>query len=312
MDQLLVSLISECLAKAQSLGLTATNTIVLSSGSSDANSVNIYVSYLEPNGSELPLNFMWLNADINSADYRKIYKRISRSATAPYNNTYSLMTTYNSVMANVAEYDQSAFIRAATLNHTLALGNVHNATPTQLGSVNLNGDRMLGALLARANWRTVALASEELIPNQRLIDAQNSQTNGFYTILMQMNLRLTKVEDELKNLKLGKITEFENRISQLELTGGGDVDIGLIPRTYVHNQETEETVWIVNHSLGTKDLIVQYWVVSEFPNGPQYEMANAESITMVDDDFLLVEHNMPVKGKVVILEAALEEDSALN
>lgn len=312
MDQLLVSLISECLAKAQSLGLTATNTIVLSSGSSDANSVNIYVSYLEPNGNELPLNFMWLNADINSADYRKIYKRISRSATAPYNNTYILMTTYNSVIANTAEYDQSSFIRAASLNHILASGNVHNATSTQLGAVNLNGDRMLGALLARSNWRTVALTSDELIPNQRLIDAQNSQTNGFYTILMQMNLRLTKVEDELKNLKLGKIVEFENRISQLELTGGGDVDVGLIPRTYVHNQETEETVWIVNHSLGTKDLIVQYWVISEFPNGPQYEMANAESITMVDDDFLLVEHNMPVKGKVVILEAALEEDSALN
>lgn len=312
MDQLLVSLISECLAKAQSLGLTATNTIVLSSGSSDANSVNIYVSYLEPNGSELPLNFMWLNADVNSTDYRKIYKRISRSATAPYANTYSLMTTYNSVMANVAEYDQSAFIRAATLNHTLALGNVHNATPTQLGSVNLNGDRMLGALLARANWRTVALTSDELIPHQKLIESQNNQSNSFYGILAQLNTRLMIVEDEIRKLKSTTLPSLETRIQTLELTGGGEVDIGLIPRTYVHNQETEETVWIVNHSLGTKDLIVQYWVVSEFPNGPQYEMANAESITMVDDDFLIVEHNMPVKGKVVILEAALEEDSALN
>lgn len=312
MDQLLVSLISECLAKAQSLGLTATNTIVLSSGSTDANSVNIYVSYLEPNGSELPLNFMWLVADVNSGDYRKIFKRVSRSAVPPYNNSYVTMTTYTSVMSSVAEYDQPAFIRAATLNHTGAVGNVHNMTPTQLGAVSLSGDRMLGALLTRQNWRTVALTSDELIPNQRLIDAQNSQTNGFYTIIMQLNTRLTNVENELRNLKLGKIAEFESRIAQLELVGGGELDIGLIPRTYVHNQETEEVLWIVNHNLGTKDLIVQYWVLNDFPDGPQYEMATAETITMLDDDFLVVEHNMPVKGKVVILEAALEEDSALN
>lgn len=310
MDQLLVSLITECLAKAQSLGLSQTNTIVLSVGSSDNSSVNIYVSYVEPSGSDLPFNYMWLVADPNAINYRYVYKRTSRSASNPYANTYVQMLTYNAVLANTAQYDQQSTIRSALNNHALLTGNVHQATPTQIGAVSVNGGQMLGALLARSDWRTVAITPNELIPNQRLIDAQNSQTNGFYAILMQLNNRLTTVENELRNLKLGKLVELENRIHDIEISGGGNV--GIVPRTYVHVQETPETLWSVNHQLGTQDLIVQYWVLSAYPDGPQYEFATAETITMLDNDFLIIEHNMPVAGKVVILEAALEVDSGLN
>jgi hypothetical protein len=307
MDQLLVSLITECLAKSTTLGITGSNTVVLSVGASDNESVNIYVSYIEPNLAELPLNFMWLVADQNSGNYRKLLKRVSRISTPPFNNTYIELSTRQEVLTNYMQYDQASLIRSALINHVVSTGNSHNATPTQLSSVNVGGDQMVGQLLARANWRTVPLVPTEFIPNQRLIDAQNAQTNGFYTIIMQLNSRVSKVEEELRNLKLGRIKELEDRVTLIEETGNGSIDIGIVPRTYVHIQETEQSIWTINHRLGNTDLIVQYWVAQLDGDGKTvYEVAVAESITLLDGEFLVVEHNMPVKGKVVILEAGLD------
>jgi hypothetical protein len=299
MDTLLIGLVSECLSKAVALGLTASNKIVLAVGSTQNETALIYVSAVEPTGPELPLNFMWIVSDSNSADYQKILRRTSKTANFPYQNTYEYPTVYANVINTFPVYDAvDGFIRPALENHRYSVGNAHAATPTQIGAVNINGDTMLGVLRARANWRSVPLQPEEFIPLQKMTDSLNSQTQGFYTILMQLFNRIGAVETT--NAQLAQ------RITALETTGGGQIDPNLVPRTYVHEQAEAEPTWIINHNLGTQFLIVQHWVHITTPDGIKLELAGAEQVVIVNDNFVLIDHTIPATGIVVLLEAGLE------
>lgn len=305
MDTLLVGLVSDCIAKALSLGLTSTNKVTLSVGSSPASSILIFVSNVEPIGSELPQNTLWIPSDVNSLDYAKMLRRSSAIPSGSYQNTYSYPTNYTDVMNTLPVYSTgNGFIRAAESNHGYSIGNAHGASAAQLGAVNVSGDQMLGPLRVRANWASVPLATNEFPPLQRVTQLLGQQTNGFNSILFQMQLQLNTFSQALAALTA--------RVEALENLGGGQINPNLIPRTYIHDQVEPADQWIVNHQLGSKDLVVQIWTAVETLNGDILELVGNDAVYMPDEDFILIEFSMPLRGKVTVIEIGISGDEEIG
>jgi len=72
-----------------------------------------------------------------------------------------------------------------------------------------------------------------------------------------------------------------------------DIDVSIIHLgKYIHNQTTPSDQWVIQHNLGTTDLIVQVYAD---------DSQATTSITIVDENTVVVDLSVATTGKAIIL-----------
>lgn len=203
---------------AQQQGLSSTNDISYKVSAD----VLIILSFVEPTTHVFPLNGLWIIADGANAGYKKVMRRKSKTASAPYKNTWQEETDYATVMGTVQVWDDADL-----------------PAPQIISS---SGGRLTGKVLTRTG--VTAFDTDELIPKSYTDGVRTTMNNSFFTMFNNMNARvnsnLAGIRDIQANLPL-----LDSRIKALEDAGSTSQVTGL-----VFVQENADTVWALRHGLG--------------------------------------------------------------
>lgn len=296
MDPQLGLFINDCYLRAVQLGHTNLTPVILQIDFEEG-TLELVVSYDEPLNLELKLNTLWINTNDGDENYLKLLRRSSKNVSATYQHTWALVEQYSELSVGQI-YSQDQSIRL-TIETKLAL---HLADPeAHPGYIKLAGNQQLsGPLSARPVPNALRdYGLSEFIPRRTLVESVNNQTQGFNFILMGMNERITKNEEDIALLK--------NRVGALETgSGSGNPGAGFEgARVYVHVQTEPDSEWIINHQLDTFNLNIQVWVMEEYEeddgNPPQYTEVIPETKRLFDQNFALLLFNSPVTGRAIIV-----------
>ena len=303
MDPLL-EFINQCYSIALSNGLSEDLPVVIEYGNDEDFPIKIVVSNTEPVDLTLPLNVIWIvSNDANVDDYFSALIRSSKDLSSNYDHTWSKASALADITSLSQYYEGNDRFRVGALQAVNNLRDENEPFPDRYLRLDSNGV-LQGSLTVRELSNSQGYGLTEAIPRRTLVDALNSQTQGFYTILMGMNTRLNAAEQ--------KIANHESRIIDLELGGGGGNSGGQLDgaRYYVHVQNELESEWIINHQLDTKNIIVQVWRNDEIDPALPEQATLSEVITeekiVFSKDFILVRFSIPMTGRVVISTFGLE------
>ena len=112
-------------------GLADNNPVVTRLSKPSVSTLTVIVlSKEEPSTLVLPLNVTWINLDPTSIHFRRALRRVSKSATAPYNHEYLLLNAFDDVFVE-QYYDAGDEAIVSSGGVTSA------ATTSQLGLVKL-------------------------------------------------------------------------------------------------------------------------------------------------------------------------------
>lgn len=202
---------------AQQQGLSASNDIAYKLKSD----VIVILSFTEPLTHTFPLNGLWIIANGSSANYKKVMRRTSKTATSPYQNTWVEETDYNTVMNTVQTWDPND-LPAPTI-------------------ISASGGRVSGKVLVRTGATT--FDSDELVPRSYPDALRVSMNNSFFTMFNNMNQRVNSNLSSIRELQ----TELPLLASRVEVLEEGAAQK---MRMQVFMQEQPSTVWSLNHGLG--------------------------------------------------------------
>lgn len=247
----LQSFVDRCVGIAESRGLSSNYPITLKvKESTDGAETLVVVSYTEPYQMTLPINVSWIDGDPDSDDYKLAFKRESKISSGGLNHTWVELSSYEDIF----EPEQYYLLE----DTPMPMYSEEQLANQMANAVDKTGDQLEGALLARTLGAGEEYQPEELIPKSFQVSEQNSQTQGFYNIILNIYRRLGLVE--------ALAAENDRRLDELDLTGndggdgsnggGGTTDPANIG-TFIHVQEQASDVWIVEHNLGTDNLIYQ-------------------------------------------------------
>lgn len=214
----LTNYVDTLIALAQQQGLSASNDIAYKVGAD----VTIILSFAEPITHVFPLNGLWVIADGSNAGYKKVMRRKSKAATAPYKNTWQEETDYNTVMTTVQVWDEA------------------DLPAPQI--ISASGGRLTGKVLVRSGVTTYD--NDELIPKSYTDGVRTAMNNSFFTMFNNMNQRVNSNLAAIRVLQsnaelLGKRVEvLETATDEAQVKG------------LVFVQENADTVWALRHGLG--------------------------------------------------------------
>lgn len=184
--------------------------------------VTMILSFVEPTTHVFPLNGLWLIADGSAAGYKKVLRRVSKTATAPYKNTWQEETDYATVMNTVQRWDEA------------------DLPAPQI--ISASGGRLTGKVLVRTG--VTAFDTDELAPKSYTDGVRTAMNNSFFTMFNNMNSRVNSNLTAIRALQQD-VPLLDSRISALEQAGGEGQIKGL-----VFVQENADTVWALRHDLG--------------------------------------------------------------
>lgn len=298
MDQQLQTLINDCYVRAVGYGLTQQQSILLEFGNDVGQSTYIYVGSDEPINQVLPLNVCWLVSDENDADYFKLLKRVSKTVSGNRQHTWTELFDYASA-TEAQYYDDTDRLRQSdpTLveKHERSV-DVHPNLVRLAG-----GQTMTGPLYPRSVGPGQQYGNAEIFPYGVFRTILSQQSNNYFNIMMEMNIRLTQAEEDILDLK--------RRLQNIETGTGGDVGGGVAgARFYVHVINEPSAEIIIHHELDSYNIIAQVWLMSasegedpELPGAPEiYAQIIPESIELPDKNFIIVRTQVPIVGRVVI------------
>lgn len=296
MDSELLDLINGIYAHALDAGLSSSFPVQIVYGDDDntnGEDISIVVFEDEPT-SKLFANIFWLNVNESSPDYLKLFIRESKIPSGEYANTWLPVTTMSGLGVD-QYYDIEDIIRTSMdtqIDQHMLAAKPH----PNYKVIDETGGVLTGKLFTRALTNSQSYDLTEAIPRRTLVEALNSQTNGFYSILQNLNNRVNQNVSEITLLKK-RVTDLENG------TGGGG---GGTPvegaKFYVHTQDEPLTEWIINHELDSINLIVNVWearIDHGAGNTVYYEVCPEEKVVF-DRNFVVVTFIKPMSGKVII------------
>lgn len=293
MDPELEQLIARLFEVAGSKGLSSSNdvTLVLEAPSTYEN-VQVVVSHNEPYNVTAPLNIVWLVADDQNSQYQKMLKRQSRIATAPYNHTWSELTTLNSVYSPSQIWDIPVPEDQDHVDHSNNIDNPHRTTAEQINALNLEGGTMTGPLLPRSDEPVDNFADEEVVPKswiENLVNTVDAKIGGLQQGLAYVLEHLNITKGRVLNLE-NSSADHENRITTLENFGD---TFG-----FSHNQTQDAASWTINHALNSTKVLVQVYDENNL-------MVIPDKIEIIDADNVHVVFAIPISGIAQIQPLAL-------
>lgn len=119
--------------------LDSNNPIVVRISHPTNSKVSVIVcSTSEPNTLILPLNVIWFSFDPTSEYFRKALKRVSKTPSSPFQNTWSVITTYDEVFIDqYYDADDTELLTDTTIPEpatTTSLGIARLSYPAQVAS----------------------------------------------------------------------------------------------------------------------------------------------------------------------------------
>lgn len=203
-------LIDRCLEIAGGRGLNASTPIVVKIKEPTLfRETLIAVSYEEPHELILPLNVTWIDANPNSIDYFKAFKRVSKTPDGGFYNTWEEILSYDEVF-EPPQYWAPEDTPIPVYSEEQQSG----VSDEQLAEkVSRDGDTMTGPLRARTLPSGESWGTNEFFPRGFFTTELNRNTQGFYSILSLINTRLTSVEQLALDNK--------RRLDELGDIGGG-------------------------------------------------------------------------------------------
>jgi hypothetical protein len=167
----------------------------------------------------LPVNVTWINYNPQDPYYKRALKRVSRTQSATYQHTWTLLNNYIDIFEPPQYYDaESGDVESRLDAHIANLNNPHIVTPEQIEALPLTGGQMLGPILSRPATIN-QFANEELIP-RKVVDA----------------LQLS-IDQQIQQI--------------LQSISGGSV----VP--HIHNQSTPSNTWTIDHQFNSVDMMIQ-------------------------------------------------------
>jgi hypothetical protein len=291
MDSQLIAFVQSAYTKALSNGLTESFPVTLLYGNEVQAPRIVVVSFIEPVALILPLNVIWINVSPSSADYMKALRRVSKVDSISYDHTWEALTLFDQIMEVAQTYDSTDSLRTTDDQQLRYAKEKTDGLPNQLRKA---GDTASGPLNARTLATGQQYGTNELIPRQFITQQINSQTNGFYGIILPMNTRLQAVE--------AASSSQNQRIAALE----SGAPIGLTPYVLQITAQNNALSFNVQHNKGTRNVNV---VVLEFSTDGEttlYTPVTVNTVAAYHDNFVLVETNMllPVGSRIVVYPAS--------
>lgn len=214
----LTNYVDTLIALAQQQGLSASNDIAYQVKPD----VLIILSFVEPVTRIFPLNGLWIIADGTNAGYKKVMRRKSKTAAAPYKNTWQEETDYNTVMNTVQVWDESD-LPAPTI-------------------ISASGGRLTGKVLVRSGVTTYD--NDELTPKSYTDGVRTAMNNSFFTMFNNMNQRVNSNLSAIREIQ-SSAQLLTSRVEALE----NKADVAQV-KGLVFVQENADTVWALRHGLG--------------------------------------------------------------
>ena len=214
----LTNYVDTLVALAQQQGLSASNNIVYQLKAD----CTIILAFAEPVAHVFPLNGLWIIADGSSANYKKVMRRKSKTASSPYKNTWQEETDYNTVMNTVQTWDEA------------------DLPAPQI--ISASGGRLTGKLLVRSGVTT--FDTDELTPKSYTDGVRTAMNNSFFTMFNNMNSRVNSNLSAIRTLQ-SDTQLLGSRVDALEAADNKAQVQGL-----VFVQENADTIWALRHGLG--------------------------------------------------------------
>ena len=197
-------------------GLSSSNSVMMQPKSGNF----IIVSYKEPTDRIFPLNGLWVIGDPASASYKKMLRRSSKTATSPYQFTWSEVTDFDDMMNTVQAYaDEDLPVPVI---------------------VSGKGGKLLGKLLVRDGATT--FDSNELTPKSYTDGVRTAMNTSFFTMFNNMNQRVNINTSDIRTLKTAQ-SLMTSRIDALEMAQST-----IVGKTFL--QTDQDSVWSLRHELG--------------------------------------------------------------
>lgn len=249
-------------------GLSASNDVILRVNPD----VLIILSFEEPIDHLFPLNGLWMLADSTNANYKKLYRRTSKTPTAPYQNTWQEVVEYDDMMNTVQTWD------AADLPQPVIVSG--------------KGGQLQAPLLPHA----APYVNAEVIPKSYVDGVRTAMNNSFFTMFNNMNARVNQNLADIR-IHAENIDQINVRIDALMVSQNSVV-------AKVFQQETEDTIWTLRHEVGIGS---GYVVVL----GPEGDYVWPDSVNPMAEDptnVLEVTFSAPVSGLAFLMYVPLVSD----
>ncbi|QZE57312.1 HNH endonuclease [Erwinia phage pEa_SNUABM_1] len=269
----LTNYVDTLISLAQQQGLSASNDIAYKVGAD----VTIILSFVEPVTHVFPLNGLWIIADGANAGYKKVMRRKSKTATAPYKNTWQEETDYNTVMTTVQVWDEA------------------DLPAPQI--ISASGGRLTGKVLTRTG--VTVFDNDELIPKSYTDGVRTAMNNSFFTMFNNMNSRVNSNLAAIRTLQ----SDAQLLTSRVEVLEQATDEASVKGLVFV--QQNADTVWALRHGLG-KGAGIPY-VTDE-----RGEVLWPETVNPAEadpDNVLLLTFLEPVSGVAQLMYMPITEES---
>lgn len=230
--------IARLIQAAQVRGLNDSTPVLLTTDGPSKTRINIIVSKAEPIEVIAPLDLIWIDPETSVAR-----RRVNRGASANYTHTWADATESNFWTAQTWDEPRPSDQDFQELNRNI--GNTHDLTAYDLGAFDATGGRFTGAVYPRTLGTGQDYAADEMVPRS-FVEKLTSTAQALAASVYQ---QLTSVRNSVRALGT-RTTTVENKVKELELGGGTGV-----PK-YLHTQEDEDLEWLIEHNLGTQNLII--------------------------------------------------------
>ena len=243
MDSNLINFVDRCLGIAVVRQLDASNDVIIKIANPDGTEGEFLLvcSYDEPTGI-LPLNVLWIDADTASADYKQVYKRLSKDPANGYSNTWQEINTIAEAFGEQQYYDAEDL---PVVESSISDINQHILL---VGADDPHG--MVGYVQQKVG----------------------KLENDMFSFMLFVNAKADANKQKISELELGQRGVVE-RVTALEQQPS-------IPR-YIHTQEEPITSWRIEHNLGSNAIITKFIDSEGELILPDYEDTSDENIMIV-------------------------------
>jgi len=231
-------LVTGLMTYANKRGLTSANpvTITLQDSVTSYQPIRFIVATAEPYTAVMPLDLMWLVTDSSSPNFNKVLRRVNRTPSNGYNQTWVEMTVLSAVWI-AQTWDTAIPSDQYARDHVATAGNPHNTTAADVGALDLTGGSMTGALTPRPTPVGDYL-STEVVPRSWIDTALNAVRSLTTTV---------------KTLQTNLNTQFVNLRTRVQVLESEIIGL----RVLVYTPTAASDTWNITHTFNKSNVLVE-------------------------------------------------------
>ena len=197
-------------------GLSSSNSVMMQPKAGNF----IIVSYKEPTDRLFPLNGLWVIADPADASYKKMLRRKTKTATSPYQFTWTEVTDFDDMMNTVQAYADEDLPQPVIVSG--------------------KGGKLFGKLLVRDG--VTVFDANEIVPKSYTDGVRTAMNNSFFTMFNNLNQRVNINTSDIRTLRTAQ-NLMGTRLDALEVAKST-----IVGKTFL--QTDLDSVWSLRHELG--------------------------------------------------------------